>query len=84
MALAEKYLREGHPTIDELIADQRVLFPRDPRDLLGDFWPEDESIDGFLGAMRDWRGHAKTKLFLRSRRFQIFPHHSQPSKSKTR
>lgn len=51
---------EGHPTIDELVAAQRVVFPRDPSELLGDFWPEDESIDDFLSAMRDWRGHTKT------------------------
>ncbi|MGA2598200.1 MAG: hypothetical protein ABSH09_14565 [Bryobacteraceae bacterium] len=60
MSLAEKYTREGHPTVDELIADQRIAFPRDPRDLLGDFWPEEESIDDFLAALREWRGHAKT------------------------
>ena len=29
-------------------------------DLLGDFWPEEESIDDFLKAMHKWRGHAKT------------------------
>jgi hypothetical protein len=60
MSLAEKYVSEGHPTIEELIAEQRVVFPRDPRDLLGHFWPEDESIDDFLHAMREWRGHART------------------------
>lgn len=60
MSLAEKYIREGHPTIDELIADQEIAFPRDPRDLLGDFWPEEESLEDFLAAMHDWRGHAKT------------------------
>ena len=57
---AEKYINEGHPTVAELVAEQRVWFPRDPRDLLGDFWPEEESIDDFLTAMREWRGHAKT------------------------
>ena len=60
MSLAERYIREGHPTIDELIAEQRVDFPRDPQELLGDFWPEEESIDDFLAALREWRGHAKT------------------------
>ena len=60
MSLAEKYTREGHPTVDELIAHQRVAFPRDPKDLLGDFWPEEESIDDFLAALRDWRGHTRT------------------------
>ena len=60
MSVVEKYVRQGHPTIDELMAEQGVVFPRDPGDLLGDFWPEEESIDDFLNAMREWRGHTKT------------------------
>jgi hypothetical protein len=60
VSLARKYIREGHPTINELIVEQGVLFPRDPQELLGDFWPEEESIDDFLAALREWRGHAKT------------------------
>jgi hypothetical protein len=60
MSVAEKYVNEGHPTIEELMAEQGVIFPRDPRDLLGDFWPEEESIDDFLSAMHEWRGHTKT------------------------
>jgi len=60
MPLTEKYAREGHPTIEELIADQGVSFPLDPNELLGDFWPEEESIDDFLAALREWRGHTKT------------------------
>ena len=60
MSVAEKYINEGHPTIEELIAEQGVVFPRDPRDLLVDVLPEEESIDEFLSAVRDWRGHAKT------------------------
>ena len=57
MAAADKYVREGHPTIEELIA---TVFPRDPRDLMGGFWPEDESVDDFLRVLREWRGHATT------------------------
>lgn len=60
MAAAEKYIREGHPTVEDLAAEQGVVFPRDPRELLGDFWPEDEPVDEFLSALREWRGHAKT------------------------
>lgn len=52
--------RQGHPSGEELIAAQALRFPRDPKDLLGNFWPEEESIDDFLAAMREWRGHAKT------------------------
>jgi hypothetical protein len=59
MSAAQKYISEG-PTIDELIAEQGVVFPRHPRDLLGNFWPEEESIDDFLRDMHEWRGHTKT------------------------
>ncbi len=60
MSVAEKYSRQGHPTIDELVAEQGVIFPREPRELLGDFWPEDESIEDFLRELRGWRGHRNT------------------------
>jgi hypothetical protein len=46
--------------VAELVAAQGLTFPRDPKDLLGDFWPEDESVDDFLAAMHQWRGHVKT------------------------
>jgi hypothetical protein len=58
--LAAKYARDGHPTVEELIASQGLTFPQDPSDLVGDFWPEEESIDDFLAALREWRGHART------------------------
>jgi hypothetical protein len=60
VSAAEKYTNQGHPTIDELISEQRVVFPRDPHDLLRDFWPAEESIDDFLTAMREARGHTRT------------------------
>ena len=31
----------------------------DARELLGDFWPEEESVDDFIAAVREWRGHKK-------------------------
>jgi hypothetical protein len=52
--------RRGPPTTEELIFAQGLTFPRDPRDLLGSFWPEGKPIDDFLSALREWRGHAKT------------------------
>jgi len=30
--------------------------------LHGDFWPEDESIEDFLDALHEWRGHNRTDL----------------------
>jgi hypothetical protein len=58
--LGRKYSRLGHPSAEELVAAQGLTFPRDPRDLLGNFWPEEESIDDFLAEMRAWRGRART------------------------
>jgi hypothetical protein len=58
--LIQRHTRQGYATAEELIAAQGLTFPRDPRDLLGDFWPENESVDDFLAAVREWRGHAKT------------------------
>jgi hypothetical protein len=48
------------PTVDELIAQQRKEPIRDPRLPPGDFWPEDEPIEEFLTAVRQWRGHDKS------------------------
>jgi hypothetical protein len=50
----------ANPTVDELIAQQGKEPIRDPRILLGDFWPEDEPIEEFLAALRQWRGHDKS------------------------
>lgn len=57
--VAEKYARGSHPSIEELIAEQGTKFRADPADLLGDFWPEQESIEDFLKALREWRGHGE-------------------------
>ena len=56
---AEQYARSGHPTIEELVAEQGTRFPADPAELLGDFWPEEESIEDFLRALHEWRGHGR-------------------------
>jgi len=58
--LNRKYARSGHPSIEELKEAQGVTYSGDPKDLVGDFWPEDESIDDFLAAVDDWRGHRRT------------------------
>jgi hypothetical protein len=42
--------------LDELIAAQGLSFPRDPADLIGNFWPEEESMDDILTALHAWRG----------------------------
>ena len=71
--LAQKYARRGYPSAEELIAARGVTFPRYPRELPGDFWPEEESIDGFLSALREWRRHAKTDNILKNRRAALDP-----------
>jgi len=58
--LLRNYARQGHPTVEELVAAQGLTFPRDPRELVGSFWPEEESIDDFLTALREWRGRKET------------------------
>ena len=43
------------PTIAEIAAQQGVKPIEDIDELLGDFWPEDESEDEFLATIRAWR-----------------------------
>ena len=50
----------GHPAVEDLVAAQGLTFPCDPQDLLGHFWPEEESIDDFLNALREWGGLERT------------------------
>jgi hypothetical protein len=59
-SLAARYAHSGHPSIQELVAEQGTKFRADPAELLGDFWPEDESIDDFLRALHEWRGHDRS------------------------
>jgi hypothetical protein len=42
-------------TVEELAAQQGVKLVADPRELLGSFWPEDETVEDFLAAVRAWR-----------------------------
>ena len=66
-SLADKYARAGHPSIQELVAEQGTKFRADPVELLGDFCPEEESIDDFLSVLHEWRGHAHLDLVNRLR-----------------
>lgn len=50
---------EANPTLDELIAQQGKGPVSDIRVLHGDFWPHEESIEDFLAALHEWRGHGK-------------------------
>ena len=46
-------------TIEQLAAEQGVKPVENPDELLGDFWPEDESIDDFLVWLREIRREQK-------------------------
>ena len=58
--IEQKYSSAGHPSIKELKVAQGTIATSDPRDLIGDFWTEEENIDDFLAALREWRGHTQT------------------------
>jgi len=58
--IEQKYASAGHPSIEELNLAQGTIPTTDARELLGDFWPEEEDIDDFLAALREWRGHTET------------------------
>ena len=48
---------EADPSLDELVAQQGKGPISDLSLLRGNFWPEEESIDDFLSALHEWRGH---------------------------
>jgi hypothetical protein len=56
-----QYSIAGHPSIDQLVAEQGTGPITDVSVLHGDFWPEEESIEEFLETLHEWRGHARTK-----------------------
>jgi hypothetical protein len=46
--------------IEALLAQHGVKPIADPKELRGDFWPEDESIDEFIATIRRWRREGTT------------------------
>jgi hypothetical protein len=52
-----RYNFDANPTLDELVAQQGKGPIKHICELHGDFWPEDEPIEDFLAALREWRGH---------------------------
>jgi hypothetical protein len=51
---------QGHPSVEQLMAEQGTGPITDIASLRGDFWPEEESIEDFLAALHEWRGHNRT------------------------
>jgi hypothetical protein len=52
-----RYNFDADPSLDEIIAQQGKGPVTDLSVLHGDFWPEEESIEDFLAALHEWRGH---------------------------
>ena len=55
-----RYSPSGHPSVDQLMAEQGTGPITDVSVLHGDFWPEEESVEGFRDELRQWRGHKRT------------------------
>ena len=55
-----EYSATGHPSVEQLMAEQGTGPVEDVSVLHGDFWPEEESIEEFLETLREWRGHKRT------------------------
>jgi hypothetical protein len=54
------YAASGHPSIEQLMAEQGTGPITDVSVLHGNFWPEEESVDEFVATIREWRGHKRT------------------------
>jgi hypothetical protein len=52
-----RYEFDADPSLDEIIAQQGKEPIADLAALHGDFWPEDESVEAFIEALHEWRGH---------------------------
>jgi hypothetical protein len=59
-ASSARYAATGHPSVDQLMAEQGTGPIADVSVLHGDFWPEEESIEVFLETLHEWRGHKRT------------------------
>ncbi len=57
--LEQKCASAGHPWIEELKLVRGTIPTSDPREFFGDFRQE-EDMDDFLAALRDWRGDLRT------------------------
>ena len=54
------YSSSGHPSVEQLMAEQGTGPITDVSVLHGDFWPEGESVEEFVATIREWRGHKVT------------------------
>lgn len=54
-----RYNFDADPSLGEIITQQGKGPIADLSDLHGNFWPEEESIEDFLDALHEWRGHKR-------------------------
>jgi phage protein U len=54
------YSATGHPSVEQLMAEQGTGPIADVSVLNGTFWPEGETIEEFLEALHECRGHKRT------------------------
>ena len=54
------YSAAGHPSVEQLMAEQGTGPITDVSLLHGNFWPAEESVDEFLETLHEWRGHKRT------------------------
>lgn len=58
--LTVPYASSGHPSIEQLMAEQGTGHITDVSVLHGNSWPEKESVEEFVATIREWRGHKRT------------------------
>ena len=51
----------ARPSLYELVMQQGKRPIVDISELQGNFWPDDEPIEEFLSALREWRGHRQAE-----------------------
>ena len=54
------YASFGHPSLEQLVAEQGTGPITDVSVLHGAFWPEEESVEEFVATIRERRGHKRT------------------------
>ena len=57
-----RYNFDADPSLEKIIAQQGKGPVTNLAALHGDFWPEEESIDDFLVALHEWRGHKRADV----------------------
>ena len=53
------YSASGHPSVEQLMAEQGTGPLTDVSVIHGNFWPDEESVEEFAATIREWRGHKR-------------------------